>query len=103
MNLAKPTSKPTPSRALHALHGAEPDLAKATLRAVGALLLACVVFVGGLSAIAVVVTSRVVGAPETPARATGAKPVDQPVRGAESVPMRGAPSLPEGEKSPLSI
>lgn len=46
----------------------EPSLARQTLRTVVLLVGACVIFVGALSAVAVAVTSRALGAGSTEAR-----------------------------------
>jgi hypothetical protein len=47
--------------------GAEPDLLRQTLRTVGVLVAVCVLFVGGLSVLAVAITSRAVSAGGTSA------------------------------------
>lgn len=52
----------------------QPDLFKKTLRTVGILVAACVLFVGALSAAAVAITSRAFGSPASQGAAELAKP-----------------------------
>jgi hypothetical protein len=55
------TSNTEPKTMAHRA-GAEPDLLRQTLRTVGVLVAVCVLFVGGLSVLAVAITSRAVSA-----------------------------------------